>query len=140
MSFVRLDPRDVVVSADTVTAPVWSTNEPTLTAFHTSSAQQAISSADYYAEVYATSSDAAPVQFSIAYADDAGSFFENEIMSAMRANSVKEYMIQKGVDASLIETLTVGDVSPAIAEDGGEEETAPTVDPESSNRVEIRIQ
>jgi len=73
MSFVRLDPRDVVVSADTVTAPVWSTNEPTLTAFHTSSAQQAISSADYYAEVYATSSDAAPVQFSIAYADDAGS-------------------------------------------------------------------
>ena len=73
MSFVRLDPRDVVVSADTVTAPVWSTGEPTLTAFFTSSAQQTGGSAKYYAEVFATSSDAAPTQFSIAYADDLGS-------------------------------------------------------------------
>ena len=73
MSFVRLDPRDVVVSADTVTAPVWSTGEPTLSTFHTSSAQQTGGSAKYYAEVYATSSDAAPVQFSIAYGDDLGS-------------------------------------------------------------------
>lgn len=73
MSFVRLDPRDVVVSADTVTAPVWSTGQPTLTTFHTSSAQQIQSTADFYAEVFATSSDAAPVQFSIAYADEIGS-------------------------------------------------------------------
>ena len=73
MSFVRLDPRDVVVSADTVTAPVWSTNEPTLTSFYTSSTQQVGSSADFYAEVYATSSDAALVQFSVAYADELGS-------------------------------------------------------------------
>ena len=73
MSFVRLDPRDVVVSADTVTAPIWSTNNPTLTTFYTSSAQQLLSTAEFYAEVYATSSDAAPVQFSIAYADELGS-------------------------------------------------------------------
>lgn len=73
MSFVRLDPRDVVVSADTVTAPVWSTNAPTLTTFYSSSTQQVNASANFYLDVFATSSDAAPTQFSIAYADDLGS-------------------------------------------------------------------
>lgn len=73
MSFVRLDPRDVVVSADTVTAPVWSTGVPTLSTFYTSSTQQVGASAEFYAEVFATSSDAAPTQFSIAYADELGS-------------------------------------------------------------------
>tara|TARA_R110000803_G_scaffold36932_4_gene79495 strand:+ start:850 stop:1854 length:1005 start_codon:yes stop_codon:yes gene_type:complete len=73
MSFVRLDPRDVVVSADTVTAPVWSTNQPTLTTFFTSSNQQTLSTADFYAEVTAVDTAAAGVQFSIAYADDLGS-------------------------------------------------------------------
>lgn len=73
MSFVRLDPRDVVVSADTVTAPVWSTNEPTLTSFYSSSAQQLNTSAEFFIEVAASSASAAPTQFSIAYADDLGS-------------------------------------------------------------------
>jgi hypothetical protein len=35
MSFSRLDATDFVISADSVTAPAWSTNSPVLTQFFT---------------------------------------------------------------------------------------------------------
>ncbi len=69
----------------------------------------------------------------IGHADDAGSSFENEIMSAMRASNVKEYMIEKGVDESLIEIVAVGDTEPIVTADSD-------LDPESNNRVEIKIE
>lgn len=73
MSFFRLDPRDVVVSSDTVSSTIWSSEVVLLTTFHTSSAQQTLSSGDFYAEVRATNSSTAPVEFSVAYADAKGS-------------------------------------------------------------------
>ena len=75
MSYKRFDTEDVVVSAESVTAPVWSGDQTTLTSFFTSSTQIGGTSADYYFDVYQTASalDTARVQFSIAYADKKGS-------------------------------------------------------------------
>jgi len=75
MSYKRFDQEDVVVSAESVTAPVWSNDVATLTSFFTSSTQIGGTSADYYYDVYQTASilDTARVQFSIAYADKKGS-------------------------------------------------------------------
>jgi hypothetical protein len=41
MSFSRLDPQDFVVSADAITATLWSGGVPTLSTFFTSSVQEA---------------------------------------------------------------------------------------------------
>jgi hypothetical protein len=74
MSFKRFDAEDLVISADSITAPVWSTGAPTLSTFFTSSTQYATNN-QYYVEVYQTGSDldGAAVQFSLAYADKLGS-------------------------------------------------------------------
>ena len=75
MSFKRFDQEDVVVSAESVTTPLWTGDINTLTSFYTSSTQIGGTSADYYYDVYQTSSvlDTARVQFSLAYADKKGS-------------------------------------------------------------------
>lgn len=65
MSFTRFDPTDIVISSDTVTAPAWSSNIPTLSTFFTSSN----STSSFFVDVYnadPTGSNSA-VQFSIAY-------------------------------------------------------------------------
>ena len=74
-SFNRLIPEDFVVSSDTVTAPLWSGNAPTLTVYYTSSIQEAGSSGNYYLNVYQTAStdDAAEIQFAITYGNQYGS-------------------------------------------------------------------
>ena len=75
MSFKRLDPEDFLVSAESITATLWSTNTPTLTEFYTSSTQENSSTGDYYLNVYQTGSDLsnARVQFAISYGDALGS-------------------------------------------------------------------
>jgi hypothetical protein len=75
MSYKRFDAEDVVVSAESVTAPLWTGDITTLTTFYTSSTQIGGTSADYYYDIYNTSSilDVARVQFSVAYADKKGS-------------------------------------------------------------------
>ena len=75
MSFKTLDAEDFVVSSDSITATLWSTDNPTLTEFYSSSTQLAGSSGDYYLSVYQTASTlpTAQVQFDIAYADSLGS-------------------------------------------------------------------
>lgn len=72
MSFKRFDNEDVVVSAESVTAPAWSNNVVTLTTFETSSTQKASTSGDYYLDVYDNASTGT-VQFAIAYGDSQGS-------------------------------------------------------------------
>ena len=71
MSFTALASSDFVVSSDSVTAPAWSSNVPTLATFFTAS------SADktYYLDVYnaATNLTNAAIQFSIAYGHIYGS-------------------------------------------------------------------
>lgn len=75
MSFKRLDPTDLVVSAESITAPVWSEFQPILTTFFTSSVQEASTPGAFFLDVYQTGSqlDNAEVQFSIAYCDKKGS-------------------------------------------------------------------
>lgn len=77
MSFTTIDPADFVISADSVTAPAWSSNQPTLTQFFTASATAttAISQDAFYLNVYQTASNAngAAIQFAIAYGHVMGS-------------------------------------------------------------------
>lgn len=77
MSFTRLAPTDFVVSSDSITAPAWSNNQPTLTTFYTASTTPTttISAGAFYLNVYQTQSTAngAAVQFAIAYGNINGS-------------------------------------------------------------------
>jgi hypothetical protein len=72
MSFSRLDATDFVISADSVTAPAWSTNSPVLTQFFTLASNV---TGSYYLDVYQTTSSLsnAAIQFSIAYGHIYGS-------------------------------------------------------------------
>tara|TARA_B110000858_G_scaffold17273_1_gene17409 strand:+ start:17865 stop:18893 length:1029 start_codon:yes stop_codon:yes gene_type:complete len=75
MSYKRFDQEDIVISAESVTAPVWTGDTVTLNGFFTSSTQIGGVSGDYYYNLYNTGSDLdiSRVQFSIGYADEKGS-------------------------------------------------------------------
>lgn len=70
MSFTALDITDFVVSAESVTAPAWSSNIPNLSAFATSSV-----SSSFYLDVYNTNVNLvnSAIQFTIAYGEINGS-------------------------------------------------------------------
>ena len=74
MSFKRLDPEDFIFSAESITAPAWSTNSPILTTFFTSPTQEADITGKYYIAVYQSDIDDAnsEVQFDIAFGDKNG--------------------------------------------------------------------
>lgn len=81
MSFKRLDPEDISISAESIVAPAWSAQATTLTAFYTSSTQPASYQGDYYYNIYQVDpADAntpanpqASVQFAINYGNSVGS-------------------------------------------------------------------
>ena len=75
MAFKAFQPTDIVISSDSITATLWSTNTPSLTTFFTSSTQVASTAGNYYYNVFQTSSTStgAEVQFAIAYGNAAGS-------------------------------------------------------------------
>ena len=75
MSFKRYDTDDFLVSSDPITSTLWSTGNPILTEFYTSSVQDAGSSGNFYLSVYQTSSALtnSETQFEIAYGDVLGS-------------------------------------------------------------------
>jgi hypothetical protein len=75
MAFKRFDPEDFLVSSDSITSTLWSTGNPTLTQFFTSSIQAVGSSGNYYLSIYQTGSSlsSAQTQFDIAYANSLGS-------------------------------------------------------------------
>ena len=72
MSFKAFETDDFVVSADSITAGLWTGNAPELTAFFTSSTQVASSNGAYYINVY-NSESYEDIQFAIAYGDVDGS-------------------------------------------------------------------
>ena len=93
MSYKRFDNEDVVVSAESISTPVWSGNQTTLTGFFTSSTQVGGASGDYYYNVYQTSAslDAARVQFSLAYGHKKGSgslFFNPRVPAKTPSSTV----------------------------------------------------
>ena len=75
MSFKRLDTEDVTISAESIVAPAWSGQQPTLTTMNTSLSQVSSTAGGYYYDMYQTASNAvgAAVQFSIAYGNRKGS-------------------------------------------------------------------
>jgi hypothetical protein len=75
MSFKRLDPQDVAISAESIVAPAWSNQTTTLTTFITSSTQPGQNSGKYYTDVYQVDPTlpAASLQFSVAYGNFLGS-------------------------------------------------------------------
>jgi len=89
MSFTRLAPTDFVISSDSITAPAWSSNQPTLTTFYTASVTPTttISAGAFYLNVYQTQSNAngAAVQFAIAYGniDGSGSQWYNPLVAGV---------------------------------------------------------
>jgi len=72
MSFKAFEQDDFVVSADSITAGLFSGNAPELTTFFTSSTQVASSNGDYYINVF-NDSGLTDIQFAIAYGDVDGS-------------------------------------------------------------------
>jgi len=56
MSFKRFDQQDIVISAESITAPVWSGDVVTLSEFYTSSTQIQGTSGQYYYNLYQTGS------------------------------------------------------------------------------------
>ena len=75
MSFKRLDPEDISISAESVVAPLWSTDTKYLTTFHTASGQVAGNTGNYFYEVYENNPAGdvpANVQFAIAYGNKNG--------------------------------------------------------------------
>ena len=84
-AYVILDEGDVVVSNDSVAAPMWSSNNPTLTVFYTSSTQISSNVQEYYTSVFQTASTevSAEIQFDIAYGDlvGSGSQFLNSLVT-----------------------------------------------------------
>ena len=75
MSFTRLEADDFVVSSDAISSTCWTTGNPTLSTFFTSSTQANGSSGNYYLNVYNTASieSSSAVQFAIAYGNSYGS-------------------------------------------------------------------
>ena len=55
-AYITLDASDKVLSTDSVTAAMWSDNNPTLRQFRTSSAQVTSAVKEYYTSVYQTAS------------------------------------------------------------------------------------
>lgn len=75
MSFKRLDPEDISISAESVVAPLWSTDLKYLTTFHTSSGQVASNTGNYFYEIYENNpagTTPSNVQFAIAFGDKTG--------------------------------------------------------------------
>jgi hypothetical protein len=72
MSYTQFDPSDYVISADSVTAPAWSSNIPTLATYFTASTGV---SSSFYLDAYNanTSNINSAIQFSVAYGHISGS-------------------------------------------------------------------
>jgi hypothetical protein len=75
MGFKQLDPEDLVISSEAVSATVWSNNTPSLTTYFTSSTQVSSNTGNYYYSIYNlnTANSSSALQFSIAYCDVKGS-------------------------------------------------------------------
>ena len=74
MSFKRLDPEDISISAESVVTPLWSTNSTQLSTFFTSSAQYA-TSGEYFTRVFNSNiniDSTAVAQMGITFGDKTG--------------------------------------------------------------------
>ncbi len=75
MSYKRLDPEDIVVSAESIAAPAWTGNTVTLSDLFSNSTQRSNTSGEFYLNLYdkVVTDDSSEVQFAIAYGNSKGS-------------------------------------------------------------------
>lgn len=94
MSFKRFDEQDLVISAESISSPAWTSNAVQLTSFFTGS-QAAGSSAAYYYNIYNNGGSNQEIQYSIAYGnkDGGGSLALNTGVLANSPSSIiyKQY-------------------------------------------------
>jgi hypothetical protein len=118
MSFKRLDPEDISISAESVVAPAWSGQQPTLTAFYTSSTQVGIGAGNYYYDIYQadpqTLNNGAAVQFSVAYGNriGSGSTLVNSAVSSSSNSSVIYGQYRTLVNGDENTDFTFGNIKP----------------------------
>lgn len=79
MSYKKLEAEDFIISADSISATVWSNANPNLITFFTSSTQEASSAGNFYLNIYQTSSllSEADIQFAVTYGHKYGSGSQN---------------------------------------------------------------
>ncbi len=79
MSFKRLDPEDITISAEAIVAPAWSGQATQLTAFFTASSQVSSTTGNYYYNIYQLdpNTTGTAIQFAAAYGNRLGSGSEN---------------------------------------------------------------
>lgn len=115
MSFSTLDPSDVLVSSEDISATLWSGNVPTLVTFYTSSIQAAGSSGNYYLNVFQTSSTdpSAEIQFAITYGNvnGSGSTFYNPAVIGMSPTATIYGQFQNLILGSTQNNFIFGNVS-----------------------------
>jgi hypothetical protein len=124
MSFKRLDPEDISISAESIVAPAWSGQLTTLSTFFTSSNQVATTSGLYYYDVYQSQfgSTGAAVQFSVAYGNRLGSGSAN---------------INAGVDGKTPSAVTYGQYRTLINGDENTDFTFGTATPNSIYTISV---
>jgi len=72
-AFAPIEADDLLISTENVTSTVWENNQPTLTAYYTSSNQVASATGQFYYSIYGSEEATGSVQFAIAYCDQQGS-------------------------------------------------------------------
>lgn len=93
MSFKRLDTEDFVVSAESITAPAWSTNNPVLELFGTDDTQVGSQTGLYYVSVYNNpdlTAEGVEVQFDVAFGakDGRGSTYFTQGISSSATSTI----------------------------------------------------
>ena len=93
MSFKRLDTEDFVVSAESITAPAWSTNNPVLETFGTDSTQVGSQTGLYYVSVYDNqdlTAEGTEIQFDVAFGakDGRGSTYFTQGISSSATSTI----------------------------------------------------
>ena len=118
MSFKRLDPEDISISAESVVAPAWSAQAPVLTAFFTSSTQVGVGAGNYYYDVYQAdpqvSNNGSAVQFSVGYGNriGSGSSLINNAVSSSSNSSVIYGQYRTLVNGDENTDFTFGNITP----------------------------
>ena len=115
MSFKRLDPQDVAISAESIVAPAWTNQATTLTAFYTSSIQVGQNSGKYYSDIYQTdpTNTAASLQFSVAYGNYLGSGSQQlSLVSGSSPSAINYGQYRTLVNGDENTNFTFGTVTP----------------------------
>ena len=114
-AFTRFQTSDIITSVDSSTGTVWSGNQPRLSKSATSSLHSQSNAAQYFTQVYQTSSTLteAAVQFAIAYGDEAGSgsLLYNSLVSGFSPSSTLYGQYQNIVLGDDVAPFVFGDNS-----------------------------